>query len=167
MFCPVRVTSTRRSVNEAGILRRLAFPCLRLISAIPTSWIATPFPPNSTCWENTFKNWSYLNCVWKHLRLFISCNKFHHFGRIALKSDFNIREKTVPTRFLIEYSKRLMERTVGGPTLRDYSPRYFGTSSVARISEVHLNQAWATSGLRATYGPLSTLMWPASYIWIF
>jgi len=28
-----------------------------------------------------------------------------------------------------------------------------------------LDQAWATSGPRATYGPPSTLMWPASYIW--
>ena len=27
-----------------------------------------------------------------------------------------------------------------------------------------LGQAWATSGPRATYGPPSTLMWPASYI---
>ena len=27
-----------------------------------------------------------------------------------------------------------------------------------------LEQAWATSGPRATYGPPSTLMWPASYI---
>jgi len=30
-----------------------------------------------------------------------------------------------------------------------------------------LEQAWATSGPRATYGPLSTLMWPASHIWSF
>jgi len=28
----------------------------------------------------------------------------------------------------------------------------------------NLDQAWATSGPRATYGPPSTLMWPASYI---
>ncbi len=27
-----------------------------------------------------------------------------------------------------------------------------------------LIQAWATSGPRATYGPPSTLMWPASYV---
>jgi len=32
---------------------------------------------------------------------------------------------------------------------------------------VGLDQAWATSGPRATYGPPSTLMWPASYIWSF
>jgi len=31
----------------------------------------------------------------------------------------------------------------------------------------HVEQAWATSGPRATYGPSSTLMWPASYIWSF
>ncbi len=30
-----------------------------------------------------------------------------------------------------------------------------------------LEQAWATSGPRATYGPPSILMWPASYIWSF
>ncbi len=30
-----------------------------------------------------------------------------------------------------------------------------------------LDQAWATSGLRATYGPQSTFMWPASYIWSY
>ncbi len=30
-----------------------------------------------------------------------------------------------------------------------------------------LGQAWATSGPRATYGPPSTSMWPASYIWSF
>ncbi len=29
---------------------------------------------------------------------------------------------------------------------------------------VRLVQAWTTSGPRATYGPPSTLMWPASYI---
>jgi len=32
---------------------------------------------------------------------------------------------------------------------------------------IGLYQAWATSGPRATYGPPSTLMWPASYIWSF
>ena len=30
-----------------------------------------------------------------------------------------------------------------------------------------LQQAWATSGPRATCGPPSTLMWPASYVWSF
>ncbi len=30
--------------------------------------------------------------------------------------------------------------------------------------DLKLKQAWATSGPRATYGPPSTLMWPASYI---
>ena len=30
-----------------------------------------------------------------------------------------------------------------------------------------LDQAWATSGPRATYGPPSTLTWPASYVWNF
>jgi len=32
---------------------------------------------------------------------------------------------------------------------------------------IYLCQAWATSGPRVTYGPLSTLMSPASYIWSF
>jgi len=36
------------------------------------------------------------------------------------------------------------------------------TSLVLNI--YHLEQAWATSGPRATYGPPNTLMWPASYI---
>ncbi len=31
----------------------------------------------------------------------------------------------------------------------------------------HVDQALAKSGLRVTYGPPSTLMWPASYIWSF
>ncbi len=30
-----------------------------------------------------------------------------------------------------------------------------------------LEQAWATSGPRDTYGPQITLMWPANYIWSF
>jgi len=30
-----------------------------------------------------------------------------------------------------------------------------------------VDQAWATSGPRATYGPPSTLMWPESYLWSF
>jgi len=30
---------------------------------------------------------------------------------------------------------------------------------------IGLIQAWETSGLRATYGPPSTFMWPSSCIW--
>ncbi len=39
--------------------------------------------------------------------------------------------------------------------------------NVIQLETRPLEQAWATSGPRATYGPPSTLMWPASYIWIF
>jgi hypothetical protein len=35
------------------------------------------------------------------------------------------------------------------------------------VTPYALCQAWATSDPRATYGPPSTLMWPASYIWSF
>ena len=43
------------------------------------------------------------------------------------------------------------------------TPNYW----VISVFGITLDQAWATSGPRATCDPPSTLMWPASYVWSF
>jgi len=48
-----------------------------------------------------------------------------------------------------------------------YGQSRFGYKKITALAKILLPQAWATSGTRATYGPPSTLMWPASYIWSF
>ncbi len=99
-------------------------------------------------------------CEWACARIVVAC---YANDLISVASTEHLLSR--PVREVIEagiHEKMYRQKQLFNK--HGYNLAIFKGGHVKGKNILVRDQAWATSGPRATYGPPSTLVWPASYI---